>query len=465
MKDHLRVFREKDQNWFANVSGDYNPLHMDARFAAQRFPGERVVHGVHALLWALDGYCQRNRGRVAGFEATFIKPILLGDELSVDLSVLPLRLVVRGEVMATIRLSVPSVSVQVGPQLAVIRDVPADRSGENLAGAVGAVASPDKGAELSASYPHLASATSPSFLQGLAACSKLIGMECPGLHSVLSGMTVRMDYPDAPVLSYRTLRHDLRFSRVEIAVAGAGLAGQVSAFSGNVQAQAATDDEIRALVTSGAYKGHTPLIIGSTGGLGKETARLLAAGGAVPVLGYRDAGLIADVVQDVSRLGEFKTIAFDVTDPKQGMTALSLAGWQGSQVYYLPSPRIFRRRVELYQQEDLLDFMKTFVNDFYETMCMLLEHPPKRSFTVFYPSTVALDDATPDLFEYRLAKLAGEQLCRRLMQKHHGLDIVIERLPRIETRQTQTFTRMPAQPAHAVMAPIVQGIQRRVAQA
>src|SRR6516165_4368518 len=49
-----RTFTETDQARFAAVSGDRNPVHVDAVFARRTQAGAPVVHGVHLLLWGLD---------------------------------------------------------------------------------------------------------------------------------------------------------------------------------------------------------------------------------------------------------------------------------------------------------------------------------------------------------------------------------------------------------------------------
>ena len=43
-----------DQLAFAALSGDYNPMHVDALAARRTQAGAPVVHGMHVLLWALD---------------------------------------------------------------------------------------------------------------------------------------------------------------------------------------------------------------------------------------------------------------------------------------------------------------------------------------------------------------------------------------------------------------------------
>ena len=49
-----RVFTKSDQDMFARLSGDYNPLHTDPVMARRLIYGKLVVHGVHLLLWGLN---------------------------------------------------------------------------------------------------------------------------------------------------------------------------------------------------------------------------------------------------------------------------------------------------------------------------------------------------------------------------------------------------------------------------
>ena len=49
-----RTFTEADQTRFAAISGDRNPMHLDAVLARRTQAGVPVVHGVHLLLWGLD---------------------------------------------------------------------------------------------------------------------------------------------------------------------------------------------------------------------------------------------------------------------------------------------------------------------------------------------------------------------------------------------------------------------------
>jgi NAD(P)-dependent dehydrogenase (short-subunit alcohol dehydrogenase family) len=441
-----RRFTVSDQDWFARASGDFNPIHVDPRWAERHFPGALVVHGVHAALWAVDQAFAAGAPEADAVSAAFVKPVLVGDEVTAeaDAELCVLRLLVRGEPVAVVKL---------GRDTAAPRPSPGASEGPR-----GSIRLPDEAQGLAERFPHAAGALGSAVVKGLAALSTLVGMECPGRHSMLSELKVRRSDAPGDALVYGLHRREPAFSRVELAVEGFALGGTVTAFAGKPETHASSA-QIEELVQPGAFRGQTPLVIGATSGLGAATTRLLVAGGATPVITYRDESGVAEVLRQISEIGDCRAIAFDVRAPAEGLAALAREHWAGGEVYYFASPRIFRRRLEPYQRSDLDDFLGVYVDGFYETVRGLVQARSGAGLSVFYPSTTALDDSNAELFEYRLAKAAGEELCQRLQRRYKALRITVARLPRIETRQTRTFVRAAAQAPEVVMAPFVRDLQ------
>lgn len=92
-----RTVTEADLVAFAGVSGDFNPLHTDAGFAAQTSYGERIAHGALVLSLATG-----LRQRVGLFDGTllglleirrwrFAAPVRIGDTIRVRSEVTELR--------------------------------------------------------------------------------------------------------------------------------------------------------------------------------------------------------------------------------------------------------------------------------------------------------------------------------------------------------------------------------------
>src|SRR5262245_50759968 len=82
-----RKFNFEDQIAFAALSGDYNPIHVDALAARRLLFGAPLVHGVHSVMWALDSCLQNSTEALElhSLRTTFFKPVRVGEEI--DLAV------------------------------------------------------------------------------------------------------------------------------------------------------------------------------------------------------------------------------------------------------------------------------------------------------------------------------------------------------------------------------------------
>lgn len=86
----VKRFGEEEVAAFAALSGDYNPLHMDSRFAENTRFGKRVVHGmlVASFVSTLVGMHLPGAGAL-WMQQTFRwrKPVFLGDTVEIVLEV------------------------------------------------------------------------------------------------------------------------------------------------------------------------------------------------------------------------------------------------------------------------------------------------------------------------------------------------------------------------------------------
>lgn len=86
-----RTVEERDIQLFAAVSGDNNPVHLDAAFAAETMFKERIAHGMFsgALISAAIACELPGPGTIyLGQQLKFTRPVKLGDQLTVELEVL-----------------------------------------------------------------------------------------------------------------------------------------------------------------------------------------------------------------------------------------------------------------------------------------------------------------------------------------------------------------------------------------
>jgi acyl dehydratase len=88
---YSRTVEERDIQLFAAVSGDHNPLHLDAEYAAGTMFKERIAHGMFsgALISAAVACELPGPGTIyIGQTMRFTLPAKLGDTLTVRLEIL-----------------------------------------------------------------------------------------------------------------------------------------------------------------------------------------------------------------------------------------------------------------------------------------------------------------------------------------------------------------------------------------
>ena len=83
----------------------------------------------------------------------------------------------------------------------------------------------------------------------------------------------------------------------------------------------------------------------------------------------------------------------------------------------------------------LAEFLQFYVQGFYD-LCLVLTTRPGKELSVFYPSTVFLDERPSGMTEYAMAKAAGEQLCADMNLYLPDVRILVHRLPKLPTDQT-----------------------------
>lgn len=464
-----RLFSMAEQTAFATLSGDVNPIHMDPLAARRSVVGAPVVHGIHTLSWCLDSLAASpfRPARIGGIDVLFAKPVYLGDEVTLTLrsradDTLKLAAMVGDRQVATITCGCrpEPLAAQSGidgdhlpPRPSM---VPEDLDLAAIPGKAGRVDFVASVADFAGAFPHAAGLIGAARLRGLAACSRLVGMTCPGLRSVFSRLTA--DWTDgdgaAPIV-YEVVQTNARYNIVKMTVAGAGLSGKIEAFAPPrppVQLAPAT---LATLIAPDEFSGQIALVVGGSRGLGELTAKLIAAGGGRVLITYAvgrdDAERIAGEI--ASSGGRAEVLPYDVTKPAAAQLA-GLGGAMPTRMYFFATCPIFQAKVKTFDPALLQRFLVYYAYGFYD-LCHALWEAGMKAGMVFYPSSVAVETRPIDLTEYAMAKAAGEILCADLPRLLPGLSVHRCRLPRLPTDQTLVVTPQELPSAVDHILPIV----------
>ena len=464
-----RTFTEADQIRFADVSGDRNPMHLDAVKARRTQAGMPVVHGVHLVLWALDVAAREDPARspMLRLRASFKRFVAVGETVTLTLAKqteanAQLHFVVAGLTVAQIvldygapvRMCEPSIG-DADPASATPRDLTLEQM-EGLSGRLSFAASPDT---IAAMFPAASGWLGSRRVAAFAATSLLVGMVCPGLHSIYGDLTVEAcnEKDSEDRLSFQVVSTEPRFRLVRMTIEGGGLVGSIKAAARTPPAPQASSSELSGAVDPGEFAGSTALVVGGSRGLGEVTAKLLAAGGAQVIITYRVGSAEADAVAlDIRAAGgTCETLAYDTGSP----AAAQLAGLDRppTHAYYFATPTIFRAQSALFERARLEAFLDVYVDGFARLAEAL--RALRSDVSLFYPSSVYVEERPRGMIEYAMAKAAGETLCSEMNLAWAPLRVAVGRLPRLPTDQTASVMETKFPSPVACLLPFVRETQ------
>jgi hypothetical protein len=463
VKTHIRI-TQSEITRFASLSGDFNPLHVDPLAARRLLFGSTVSHGVHVLLAALAAQFTGEGMplRLAKLRVNFAAPAVPEATLSIATERSP-----TGECLITVRQqgkllqSITAVFTAAPPHLngadldgtladkAEAPERPRELALHQAADLTGAVPLVVDRALLGTLFPVLARRLPISQLAVLLATTRIVGMECPGLHSIFGSLDLAFTEgtPESPaVLNFRTERVEPRMSLVRLAVEGGGGVGRLAAFFRPPPVVQPSAAEILRRLRPGEFAGQRALIIGGSRGLGEIAAKILAMGGAETWITYaRGAADAAAVVADISAAGgQCGSFQLDVTDPPSQLDSERPVPerWP-SHLYYFATPSIQLTRGGVWDRALFDKYCRYYLDGMVASLAAVETFFVRgaASLMLFYPSTVFLDQPQAGAAEYSAAKAAGEALCRSLSASRPWLRVHCTRLPPLKTDQTNSLQR------------------------
>jgi acyl dehydratase/NAD(P)-dependent dehydrogenase (short-subunit alcohol dehydrogenase family) len=464
-----RVFSLADQALFAALSGDNNPIHLDPVIARRTGAGSLVVHGVHNLLWCLDCVAREvpDALSVASLRVNFDTIVTINERVDAvlvqcDAKRLRIEGRVRGilALTAVIELSDKHSLVPFQKPVGLIDPVtPIDSPVEEilmLAGRLPFATPPSAVAEI---FPNAARMLGARRVTAIGAFTRLIGMVCPGLHSIFNSLSLESSNDDgADDIGFRVTNANMEHRRIVCAVGGGGWVGTLTSMIRHRPTAQPSVGEVARHLTPGEFSQSVAIIIGGSRGLGEAAAKIIAAGGGKPVITYATGQSDAQRVSaEIHSWGGFcDVMKLDVNLP----IAAQLAAIEivPNQLLYFATPMIGGRRAMLFDADRLEEFVRFYVTGFYNCCCVLIDKGAA-PLTAFYPSTIFVENRPAGVTEYAMAKAAGEQLCRDMNLSFASFRALVSRLPRLATDQNPALSNATDhQSVCEVLVPIIRNM-------
>lgn len=460
----MRDFTPQDLLDFAQLSGDWNPIHVDPVAARRLLAGRQVVHGMLTLLWALDCY-MKTQLAPSHITAFFQRPLMPGEKLQLVHTSLEgegHRLSVRRDGEETVSILLRGHGAPVHallPPEGVPRTEVLSRSFPELKHARGELPVSADLQSMTAQFPNAVQSLGALPVASIMALSRLVGMQCPGLHSLYTGLDCHLEAAQTQArLRWHVSRHTIPLAPIRMEVTGGGISAKLDAFLRPAPVAQPSMQQLAGILPPDLCRGERVVIIGGSRGLGELVAKLVASSGGEVLMTYRtgaaDAQALAGEITGCG--GRAEILQADMDDP--AAVAASILYWgRATQLYYFPTPHIAPQKRDTFDQALYRSYRRVYGESFEALVGELAQ--ALQGLKVFYPSTVFIDERPAHFAEYIKAKEDAEARCAALKKQFPDMNIIIRRLPRMRTDQTATVLPNALKPAMQEMQRVVRQMQ------
>jgi len=303
---------------------------------------------------------------------------------------------------------------------------------------------------LQKNFPFASRAYGWATISEIAALSYVVGMDCPGLHSLFASLKIKIIQNEKLNPYFSVTRSDERSNSLKMSVVAHTLSGEIQAFYRPSPTHGSSICNIAQHIKRDEFKNVHALIVGGSRGLGALTAKIITAGGGKVIITYNVGKAEADELSKV--IDEFGGDCQSIQMTVNRSASLPANLPKFNQLYYFATPKILSARNSEFNDELFKDFSEIYVDSFESICCQVMRLGNFCS--IFYPSTTFIDDKLTGFSAYIEAKIAGEILCSQL-NKNKLLEIMVPRLPKMLTDQTQSFLKSNVDNSLNIMLPLV----------
>ena len=461
-----KTFDLDDQNWFAEVSGDFNPIHIDEIESRKLHSGGILVHGIHTVTWALDCFFRKKPEiKLINLKTKFFKPIYLNQKLFIVFenvnSSKHIIKVYDKELLVSIILE--STDISFGDNIRDCKhqfDFPKEFKYNNDTNAISISLSKEM---ILNKYPFICNSVGLEIVSNIVGLSRLVGMECPGLNSLFVGFSIDFHHRNAVETNkifWSVNKYYGNQVPINISVKSSIMTGIVQAFIRPSPILQLPFLEISKFTKNSINLNNTfSIIIGGSRGLGEVTSKIIASYGGNVIITYNtgenDAIKICNDINTNSSSNFAIALHLNIENPELLLDYITKNKLQINSIYYFASPKIKGlNSIEL--DKELLNLYNSFYSIYFSRLLRILEqYIFDNEINIFYPSTIFIDQGKENLKEYILAKKNAEGYIELINDKLKNLNIVIDRLDMLNTDQNNSVLTVKTKDPVIVMNDVV----------
>ena len=437
----------QDQLDFQAASGDRNPIHVDANYARKAVTGRLIVHGVHAVMWAVESALLHKDFSIFRISAKFLQPIFIDEYVELWFEETSHEFFIKSGDIRHVKIKVVSDRTSPTPWREGHYGAPLVFSNleapavlekndlrENTTFDIPILSAP---AHVQKLFANITRVFGISRACELANLSSVVGMVVPGLNSIFASFDISINQKQSAINTVTIDRFDERFSIVDSAYRGSYIEGKIRSVLRPEVLKPVGVEKIR--VTDDLMQGAVSrsVVIGGSRGLGATITKMLALAGHRVLFTYyageEDAETLRNELTDKGCEVDYTRL--DVRNCEFGV----VTNFEPTHIFYFATPKIFVKRAKTFEQKLYKQFFEFYVESFESLLTSLSK---EGHFTVYYPSTIAVESFSEQAPEYAKAKLLGEKLCDAY-NKEGNLSVISQRLPR--TLSDQTVSHLPVE--------------------
>ena len=437
-----RVFDQRLQDAFADLSCDYNPKHVDPARARTMFFGRQVVHGLHLVLRSLDLIAGATDMTVLeSVSCTFAqacepgRPVTIsarcdGRKATVEVRTLDAR---AARFVFLFRDQAPAPAPRVFDR-ALARPAVRTLEAAEIEGQAGSVPLTLDAERLAALFPNLSAKGDPGQVAVLLAATRLVGMECPGLYSIFTGLKLQFDGDvTASALNWAVSYWNADLRLMKIKVEAPGVSGAIEAILHPADVTQPSAADVARHLLPDEFAGQHALVVGGSRGLGETVAKIVAMGGGRATITYHSAAEEARRVKaEIEAAGaRCEVLRYDVLEA----AAPTAPAGPFTQIYYFATPRI---RPDAASDDSVRAEYRGVYCDGQARLLDAFQAAVATDAVLYYPSTIFAEQPDAGFEAYAGAKRDGEASAREAASAS-GLRALVQRLPRLRTGQSSAL--------------------------
>lgn len=435
-----KKFTKGESISFAKISGDLNPIHINKNFSKKTISGEPIIHGMHMLSYILNLLFKKKKIIANHLRISFLKIILEEEKYNFYYNKKDNQILVTQSHIIFIKLDILISKKEIlskEKQEYVINkrlSIPKNKSFNEIKKLKNqSFKNVCDTTMVKKKFPYLFKAYGKINAAEFFNLSYLVGMECPGLHSLFYEANILMQKSTKKRI-YNINNYDERFKLINISIGAKNIQANIKTFLRPAPIFFPAVNKLSLNIKENEFNSIKALIIGGSRGLGSLTAKLIAAGGGEVTLTYNSSKKEAvDLYNEIKEFGsKIKIVKFNIYKSEK----LKLYSKNINQCYYYATPKIFSKQNNNFNKNLLNKFLFFYVKIFKKIIkeLNLISNDCK----FFLPSTVAITSIKDEMLEYAIAKLEAEIMISNFSKKIKD-KILISRLPRVLTDQTNTI--------------------------